>query len=41
MIITAIKEKKPELADQVMEEHLKKLTFEQESLKVEYSKFFK
>lgn len=40
-IITAIKEKNLSLAEKVMEEHLKKLTFEQEDLKKDYKKFFK
>ncbi|WP_247747096.1 GntR family transcriptional regulator [Alkalihalobacillus sp. BA299] len=40
-IISAIKEKNPDKADKVMEDHLKKLTFEQESLKSEYRKYFK
>jgi GntR family transcriptional regulator, rspAB operon transcriptional repressor len=40
-IYTAIKDKKPDEADSVMEEHLNKLTFEQENLKNEYRKYFK
>ena len=39
-IISAIKEKNPSLAEMAMEEHLKKLTFEQENLKNEYKKYF-
>ncbi|QBP42626.1 GntR family transcriptional regulator [Paenisporosarcina antarctica] len=40
-IFNAIKEKKPDVADKVMEEHLKKLRFDQENLKIEYSQYFK
>ncbi|WP_370875503.1 GntR family transcriptional regulator [Bacillus horti] len=40
-IVAAIKEGNEAKADQVMEHHLKKLTFEQESLKNEYPHFFK
>ncbi|MFG6147500.1 GntR family transcriptional regulator [Halobacillus sp. B23F22_1] len=40
-IIYAIETRNPDLADQLMEEHLKKLTFEQESLTSEYMKYFK
>ncbi|HZH58880.1 MAG TPA: GntR family transcriptional regulator [Metabacillus sp.] len=40
-ITLAIKEKNPNLAEKTMEDHLKKLTFEQEDLKNEYKKYFK
>lgn len=40
-IIEAIKEKDPDSAELIMEEHLKKLTLDQESLKKEYIKYFK
>jgi GntR family transcriptional regulator, rspAB operon transcriptional repressor len=40
-IIEAIKEKDKNRAEQVMEDHLKKLRFEQEDLKKEYIKYFK
>ncbi len=40
-IIEAIKKQEPDEAEKAMEEHLKKLTFEQEELKKEYEKYFK
>ncbi|WP_449540417.1 GntR family transcriptional regulator [Ferdinandcohnia sp. Marseille-Q9671] len=40
-IITAIEEKNPDLAEKAMEEHLKKMLFEKDDLKKEYSTFFK
>lgn len=40
-IVEAIKEKDQEKADQVMEQHLKKLTFEQEELRSQYFNYFK
>ena len=40
-IFTAIKDKNPDVAEKVMEEHLKKLTFEQENLKKEFQHYFK
>ncbi|PAV28334.1 GntR family transcriptional regulator [Virgibacillus profundi] len=40
-IISAIKDKNQDLADRVMEEHLKELIFEQESLKKKYENLFK
>lgn len=40
-IIKAITDKQPDKAEDVMEEHLKKLTFEQEDLKNEYQKYFR
>jgi GntR family transcriptional regulator, rspAB operon transcriptional repressor len=40
-IIESIKKKDADSAEKFMEEHLKKLTFEQEDLKKEYLKYFK
>lgn len=40
-IFTAIKEKNADLGEKAMEEHLKKLLFEQEKLKSEYQQYFK
>jgi GntR family transcriptional regulator, rspAB operon transcriptional repressor len=40
-IYTSIKHNDPDEADSVMKEHLNKLTFEQETLKNEYKKYFK
>lgn len=40
-ILMAIKDRNPDLAEKVMEEHLKKLTFEQDTLKNEYISYFK
>lgn len=40
-ILHAIRDKNLDLADQVMEEHLKKLTFEQKTLREEYRSYFK
>ncbi|MGP4040190.1 GntR family transcriptional regulator [Gracilibacillus sp. D59] len=39
-IIEAIKNKQPDFAEQIMEKHLKKLAFEQEKLKNDYSHYF-
>lgn len=40
-IVQAIKNKQPEKAEKVMEDHLKKLKFEQNKLKEMYSEYFK
>ncbi|RKL65729.1 hypothetical protein CR203_18925 [Salipaludibacillus neizhouensis] len=40
-ILMAIKDRNSVLAEKVMEEHLKKLTFEQDTLKNEYISYFR
>lgn len=40
-VIEAIKSQQPDEAEKAMEEHLMKLTFEQEELKKEYKEYFK